>query len=124
MKIRTGFVSNSSSSSFIVVKNDPKESLNVTLDISSLAKNISTEEEFKELLIERFYLKYSMDRGSSFEEVLKEQNLFEMYQESLDILRSGKTLAYLDVASDGEMLEQAVYYGGLGNLKTIYSSEG
>ena len=117
MKIRTGFVSNSSSSSFIISSDAlevPTITIEARVDTLENAKCIETEYELKEFFIERYYLKYNMKNGSSFEEALEIENIAKMYNYSLDKIKEGKVIWCFDACSDGDDdIGRTLYNNGL-----------
>lgn len=131
MKIRNGFVSNSSSSSFIIssdAKKVPTIKIEVQVDRIDGAKCIETEDELKEYFIERYYLKYSMKNGSTFVEAIEIEGIESEYKKSINAINSGKSVWIFEACSDGDDdLGRFLYYHGLpqsDSYEIIYSCEG
>ena len=127
MKIRNGFVSNSSSSSFIISSSDKIPAIKLEIKIDELDyKKVQTEEELKDMFLEDFGLKYSVKNGYSFEQALEDENYAENFNNALNEIKAGKVLWYIDVCSDsGDGIEHALYYKGIPSSKDydiIYES--
>jgi len=96
MKKRNGFVSNSSSSSFIIsgVK-DCK--MNIEVDLNSLSEQVITNlDELDQYFLEE----YCDARGDSLEKVLEENYVKEEYNKAKEALSNGKTIFVGQVSSE------------------------
>ena len=104
-KIRNGFVSNSSSSSFIVSsKEEPKIHVEISLrDLSSYI--VSTKEELDKAIKEHFYT--DVDELEGYEKII--------YNKCLKQIELGNTLYFGTVANDFDNpVNEFVYYNGFG----------
>ena len=113
MTIRNGFVSNSSSSSFLIASKGDVENLAITVNIGHLInQTIATEEELTEYFLDN----YGYD--SLDEMAADEPDLMERYNEHLVLIRTGMKL-YAGSAG------QLAYYGfndaDIVNGELIYS---
>ncbi len=91
MKTRQGFVSNSSSTSFIVGIEDSTEiELHIKIDLSNYGDVVTTKEELDKYYNDRYW-KYDED-----EEWWKEE-----YEKCLAVITSGKKLVIGDFTDDG-----------------------
>ena len=111
MKTRTGFVSNSSSSSFIIAAKK-RDKLTVTVEINLgdfVTEIISTEKELVAYILER-------NGEETLEEALKSEYTKEQYDQMLAAIKAGKEVYIGDVGSEGENgLELMIYQNGLGS---------
>lgn len=111
MKIRAGFVSNSSSSSFIVASEGPAEVV-VKADLSKYAdRTVRTIEELDAAILEDYGWKQTI-----VEELLAQGDdwLKRMYLRAREAVEGGKTVLFGTVSSEGEDgLEQLLYNNGI-----------
>jgi len=98
MKTRTGFVSNSSSTSF-GVSHDPNQGLRVTIDLSNYVdRSFRTEEELNAYFMEK-------EGYESLEEFLEDAPwMREQYDTSMKAIREGKVVSILSVDRDSYSL--------------------
>lgn len=96
MKTRTGFVSNSSSTSFGLAHPDKDGSLKVTFDLSKYVRNTCrTEQELREYL-EDYFGENSLDKDSEdFDDYA-----YARYEKFLPWIRQGKAISILNVDRD------------------------
>lgn len=115
MKTRQGFVSNSSSSSFIIVSDKRPEELELKLNIKFKASQISDETiESEEELIKYFIDCYCYD-DEGVDEIKKKKS----FQNYLKYLKEGKKLIFCEVTDeDGDPLEVFLY-----NSRQMYTKE-
>lgn len=109
MKIRSGFVSNSSSSSFIVAVEgeNTKTTLTVEVDLADFARYdggvCRTKEEVKEAFLDRY----------GAEEMLDEDAMAPLYNVCLAAIEDGKTVIIGDFDSQTEGIEAYLCNNGL-----------
>lgn len=84
MKIRSGFVSNSSSSSFILTGNFTDDDLKVTIDIGRMGTLVSTEDDVHKYFAE--YYGYDLDDPGLEDELDGDSR----YESALSAVRSGQ----------------------------------
>ena len=119
MKIRTGFVSNSSSSSFVIATGKDKKTLKITLEIdltgetnswfSPVKERYETKEAYLNAVRETHYVE-----GDSEEEITEE---YPWVEDALKALEAGKVIYELQGSSeDGEALSQLIYDGTASKL--------
>jgi len=115
MKVRDGFVSNSSSSSFILPVDSDSEEVTVTLSIDALQRMfnsgdsdtsidsvIRTESELKEYLLDQYGCE-----GYPFEKLLEENDYVEeLYTDGMNMIQDGKTIVFGSVSYHDEGMER------------------
>lgn len=124
MKIRNGFVSNSSSSSFIISAH-PKQSLKTTITIEANINNyvkqtINTIEELQEYLEDV--------AGTCSITKLKEYGWYDTYKKCLSALEQGNIIYVGEFGNEnGDVIENLLLDNGLKdceNFKVIQSEAG
>jgi len=118
MKTREGFISNSSSTSFIVgVKENTKIDLHIKVDLADYGDVITTKEELDEYYNDRYW-QYDED-----EEYWKEE-----YNKCLAVIEAGEKLIIGDFSDDsGDDLSAYLCNNGIPkspNIKIIHSEAG
>ena len=102
MKIRYGYVSNSSSSSFIIAVKDPTNlNIKITLDVnlSAFKDNIiKTKQELLDYFKERYLLEPENDKD---------------FLHYLELIDKGEMIIYLSANSDGDPIEQFICEHGI-----------
>jgi len=112
MKLRNGFVSNSSSSSFIVaVKGkDSRVKLEIEVDLADYGETISDKKQLLE-----YYKEY---HGYNSEEDILNEYCADEYKEMLAEINNGNSVIVGSFASDsGDALEQYLCDAGLQEAK-------
>ncbi len=115
MKVRIGFVSNSSSSSFVLpfdkgekftIKltiNDLKEAINQSED-SRVYAIVTTESELKEWIMEQYG-----GRNQSFEDLTKEEGwVLDKYQELMEIIDKGKCVMFGSIDQNDQSIQSLI----------------
>lgn len=97
MKIRTGFVSNSSSSSFIVAAE--KDNTEIDISIKVNLKNYGEILDTKGKLDAYFMSEYGMDNYNNIEDNLS-TDVFIKYQECLEAIKGGKIIIFGSFSDD------------------------
>jgi hypothetical protein len=115
MKIRSGFVSNSSSSSFIISSKNDKLTLTLTLQISEIVdKVIANKEELDE------YFLYEYGYNQTLEELLEEEYYKEKYNVCMNALKEGGKLYFGDVSNeDYDSIGSFIYQNGFNGEKNF-----
>jgi len=115
MKIRNGFVSNSSSSSFIIAAPKGKEmKILVEIDLSELSEQkINSKEELLGVFEEVY--------GANTESKIKEEEyLWNWYQKALKAIEEGKIVYCGCVGNESDNpAELFIYNNGIGKTKDI-----
>lgn len=114
MKTRFGFVSNSSSSSFILPLDKNCTEVNITIpletfeemfeddgDETSINALVKTQDELKKYLIDT----YMIDEENFYETLLEDDYIEGIYRESLEFIKDGKMVIFGDVAYHDRGLE-------------------
>jgi hypothetical protein len=105
MKTRFGYVSNSSSSSFIVAttpERDGKITIRKEIDLSDYGTKVSTEEELKKF----FKSRYSFD----------DEFFIDLYTKCLKIIESGKVIFFGDFSDEDGFEEAFLCNNGLRDI--------
>ena len=111
-KIRNGFVSNSSSSSFIIAGND-KPKITIEINIERLCSYVVKTKEQLDEAIKGFYYT-NIESLEGYELII--------YNKCLSALENEKTIYFGSATSDGDPEDNFLYYSGLGeerNFDTI-----
>ena len=125
MKVRMGFVSNSSSSSFVVAVGQESEVvLTIKADLSAFADStITTVEDLEEYIIEE----YGWRDMNTLDKIFADSHYAQrVYNEAKVAIESGKRVLFGSFSSDGEALEQFLCYHGISESPgiDIIESEG
>lgn len=101
MKIRNGFISNSSSSSFVIIGDIPSDG-KITIDLKSFGTIIRTKEKFLEYFNDNYGYSYR-----TFDEMINDVEFKEDYSEmdtiseALKQIKSGKSVIMGNVDNYG-----------------------
>jgi len=110
MKIRSGFISNSSSSSFMLgLKGSPaKVKLCIEVDVQEYGSLISTEEE-----LEDYYLDEYGSYGSTVDQLLaNDEYLSKTYNAAKEHIKGGNSVLIGTVSNDDSPIENLLYCNG------------
>ena len=123
MKIRRGFVSNSSSSSFVVAIGDKSE---VTLTIKAdLSRFADTEIETVEQLERYMIAEWGWSKANTIDAIIADsQYAKRIYEGAREAIEGGKRVLMGSFSSDGEALEQFLCYQGIPDSPGIDIIEG
>jgi hypothetical protein len=111
MKVRNGFVSNSSSSSFIISTNADTPKLTLTISLDSIISTICTTKE----QVDKFFLEEYGSRGDTIETLLgyEDNYIVGNYMKCLEAINNGKKVCFGDVSSeDYESISSFIYSNG------------
>ena len=128
MKIRNGFVSNSSSSSFVVAVGQESEvTFTVTADLTRFADDtIVTLQQLEEYIVER----YGWRDMDTLQAILEDSSYVKkIYEGAKAAIETGKRVLFGSFSSDGydDALEQYLCYNGVPDspgIDVIYSKGG
>ena len=121
MKIRNGFVRNSSSSSFIVASNGDELKIKITKDISDLVTHtIKTKEDIIKYFEEE-RLEFNDYSNAQFQTVHEYINQMErkLYEKCMDAIAQGKTIFMGDCSNDESSISSLIYYEGFESQEGI-----
>jgi len=119
-KIRYGFVSNSSSSSFILPVDGNSKEVTITIPLSeltrmfdndyydetSIRRTIETESDLRSYIIDEYLdSSYITDEDLFFKELEEDDYVGEMYYSTLDMINNGKVVLMGSVAYHDKGLE-------------------
>lgn len=110
MKLRNGFVSNSSSSSFVLELNPNNNKIEVvtTIDLEDRTEEkISTLDELAEFY-DGIYGHWSDCDYDSLEHMLEEEGGLEEYLKMKESIENGNTLAVIDIDNQETTLKNAI----------------
>jgi hypothetical protein len=112
MKFRDGFVSNSSSSSFVISSKKPVEEVDIKLNVSSLVSRIiETVDELKEYYFENNNWSIKYNKCDTLEELFKIKDYlkeeFEQYKKEIE---KGNILSFGQSSNDGDEPESYYIY--------------
>jgi len=110
MKIRNGFVSNSSSSSFMITSNRNKKDIRIRIDVSIgdlVERVIETKDDLIEYFQDEYYFNPSMiteDSKYSKLEMKQYNNMLENY------INKGKKIMIVGISNDESPISSFLYY--------------
>jgi hypothetical protein len=110
MKIRCGFISNSSSSSFIISSKEDAGDIDVSLTLTVRLRDLTENTIInKKDLIAHYedYAGYTTEK-----EILQDQQISDEYKRCLKELENGKKIYIVTISNEGSPLEAALYDQG------------
>ena len=119
MKIRDGFVSNSSSSSFILSFNKDADMSEIKINMSienCITDKIKTIDEAKQFIKRQYLIE---DENSSFSSLMLEEGEYvqDLFKKICEALEDNKVVIIGDASSESyNPAEIAIYYGALSSL--------
>ena len=115
MKVRDGFVSNSSSSSFVIGVEPETEGFEVVLKVSFDDLNATRISTLKEL--DAYYTDEYVWKSEDLLEALEEEQVLEEYQRAVKVINEGKVIYCGSVGNDyGSPIANFLYSNGFGDL--------
>ena len=103
MKIRNGFVSNSSSSSFVITKNKNNSKIELKIDISKYITVYNTIEELKQYYIDDF----CYDEEDFVDD--------KSWEKCVEAIKNGKQVIMFHADNESDDILSGLYYNGLSN---------
>lgn len=119
MKLRTGFVSNSSSSSFILAASGSPGTIKVEVPLTDIvSKTINSITELNLWFID----KWAWEDGTSLEKLLEDEWAKKKYEKMSALIKAGQTL-YIGTASNEDYSEMWSMYLYTNRFKGVIFSE-
>ena len=113
MKVRNGFVSNSSSSSFIVIADKGKElKASLKVDLSKMVDTVlRTQEDVCKYIVKKSW------SDESFSALIKDKYIKKEYDEMMSYINDGKEVHVGSFCSDDDPLSGYLYEYGASDLE-------